>query len=532
MRALRLAIALAFLTSTSLALAAEQVDTDGDGLSDFQELHKYFTDPSKRDSDADGTPDGDWDERREYAYTIRSVVRVMNPVSRGLTDDYQDARQLERTDTWTKLEVIHYPLNTVATAIKGRAAWREAAGAMKRETSSTLTSNFDEALAKKIVDLLKRDGIDVAALDDKTLVEKAAPWFLNRVKSSSEAFTGYFTHFPKGKPAVCPGCEAGMKDYNRKRRSPAEQWSRDLFAKSMFEHGTCGSCTSTAIYLTGMLRAIGIPTRIVYCIPVIDASDPEELLMLGGIRQPQVRKTLKKAMSRLKQQWAGHTFNEVFVGGRWCRLNYTVLGQNTYGPRIFGLVTHVLTVNDWSEADVAKSIGVRQSPSTTKRDIFGHQNPYSAVELSDRFGVHMKREPIGATVQKHGGPMTLVDFAWSDSAEGKRVTGGSQLPGGRLLARVKDYDGDFEALKAYQQSGSRIIWLQPNKGTPVAFDMGSGGITRSGRAWVILSPSTPDGVTQYRGEKKRGPFTLRAEDSARWQLENATVGPPVASNRR
>jgi hypothetical protein len=57
---------------------AQDLDTDRDSLSDFQEQHKYGTDPRKMDSDADGVPDGDWVERREYTYTVRSVVHVMN----------------------------------------------------------------------------------------------------------------------------------------------------------------------------------------------------------------------------------------------------------------------------------------------------------------------------------------------------------------------------------------------------------------------------------------------------------------------
>lgn len=43
-------LALATLT----LLAAVDADTDGDGLSDFAERHKYFTDPTKTDSDGDG----------------------------------------------------------------------------------------------------------------------------------------------------------------------------------------------------------------------------------------------------------------------------------------------------------------------------------------------------------------------------------------------------------------------------------------------------------------------------------------------
>src|SRR5262245_38149711 len=90
-------------------------DTDRDGLSDFQEQHKYLTDPARPDSDGDGLPDGDWNERREYAYTVRSVVQVLRPVTPDvLCDDYQDARILDETAEYVELEVIHYPLNTVA----------------------------------------------------------------------------------------------------------------------------------------------------------------------------------------------------------------------------------------------------------------------------------------------------------------------------------------------------------------------------------------------------------------------------------
>src|SRR6266850_5609269 len=97
------------------ATQAPDPDTDGDGLSDFQELHKYFTDPAKADTDGDGVPDGDWDERREFAYSVRSIVQVLAPVTGDvLCDDYQDARILERTGEVVELEVIHYPLNTVA----------------------------------------------------------------------------------------------------------------------------------------------------------------------------------------------------------------------------------------------------------------------------------------------------------------------------------------------------------------------------------------------------------------------------------
>ena len=100
-------------------------DRDGDGLSDFQEVHKYCTNPDSADSDGDGVADSDWHERREYSYSIRTVIQVLPAYDKAtLEDDYQDCRVLFECDEYIELEVIHYPLNTVGTVIGAREQWR------------------------------------------------------------------------------------------------------------------------------------------------------------------------------------------------------------------------------------------------------------------------------------------------------------------------------------------------------------------------------------------------------------------------
>jgi len=54
-------------------------DSDGDDLSDFQEIHKYCTDPNKLSTAGDGVSDGDWQRRREFTYSVRSVIRSSAP---------------------------------------------------------------------------------------------------------------------------------------------------------------------------------------------------------------------------------------------------------------------------------------------------------------------------------------------------------------------------------------------------------------------------------------------------------------------
>jgi len=73
-------------------------DSDGDGLPDFQEIHKYRTDPGKKDTAGRGIADGDWQERREFTYTVRAVLRLMPAYNlKDMNDDYQDVRVLAET---------------------------------------------------------------------------------------------------------------------------------------------------------------------------------------------------------------------------------------------------------------------------------------------------------------------------------------------------------------------------------------------------------------------------------------------------
>ena len=377
MRELWTGLACAFLSS---AVSAQELDldpdTDGDGLTDFQETHKYFTDPKLADSDGDGTPDGDWNERREWTYTIRTIAQVLPPVTADVTnDDYQDARILEETERYIELEVIHYPLNTVAQGIEADPDWRQHLGAVEHWLEPGPTSNWDAELADALFEALAAEGIDPAELDDRTLVERASEWLCQHAQSH-DGFSTYLTSFDEqGKPFVEPGLTAAVKrGESEENLTLEEQWQRELFAKGMFENARRGSCTSSAIYLSGCLRALGVPTRTILTTPLVDASDEREMQSLERLRHPEIRAQLKKALARLEHSWASHTFNEVWVGGRWRRLNYDRLGQNTLDPGLFGLLTHVATFHDWSDANMPATWGKRSAEAKHGRCLWRHES--------------------------------------------------------------------------------------------------------------------------------------------------------------
>ena len=466
-----------------LAAAALAQDTDGDGLSDFEERHKYFTDPSKADSDGDGTPDGDWAERREFTYSIRTVVLVMKPAE-AIRDDYQDARLLEDTGDLVKLEVVHYPLNTVAEAIEGRRDWRAEASARTEDLAPGLTANWDAELQAKILAGLRENGIDPEAMDDRAFVTKAAAWLVARTRDS-QAFTGYFTHFPDGKPAVYPGLAAAFKGYDRAGRPIEEQWERDLFAKQTFLHGTRGSCTSSAIYLTGCLRAAGVPTRIVYCIPCIDPTDPAERAMLDGIRHHGVRSVVKQGMP--SGGWGGHTFSEVLVGGRWGRLNYGTLGQNILDRSCFGLLTHVLTVRDWADAEVAATVGRRQGGGS-KDDALGHGNPYSTLELDDLFGPHGKIENPAVEEPTEHDTLTVVKALWyADRPKGVESSNLDPKSGHVYVQVAENRDGSTRQYAAFYRGCSKefVLRAEGHPDVPIRAERGYWG---SGLFYLRIAP--------------------------------------------
>ena len=306
---------------------AQDKDADGDGLSDFQEIHKYFTDPKRKDSDGDGLPDADWNERREYTYSIRSVIQVMPPYRKSaFNDDYQDARVLEEREDYIELEVIHYPLNTCRDAIHETKRWRRKTSGTAKYLEAGITTNWDAAMRRDLQRRLGDAGIDLASLTDRQAAEKVSAWALEHARGL-EMFTTYAVHFPRGRPEVHPRLlEKFEGGKGNSSWSAEEQFQHEILGRGMYTNRTRGSCTSSAVYLTTVLRAVGIPTRMIITIPVVDASDARNVeLVKTRLTHHAVRQQVLEGIERLGSSFAAHTFNEVWVGGRWRRLNYSVL---------------------------------------------------------------------------------------------------------------------------------------------------------------------------------------------------------------
>ncbi len=496
-------------------------DADGDGLSDFHERHKYFTDPATADSDGDGVGDGDWNERRENAYTVRAIVQVLRPVTPDvMCDDYQDARILDETDEYVELEVILYPLNTIADTLSADPNWRSNAADMQSWVRPGLTANWDDDLRQQIIAKLKAGGIDAASLDDRTLVERASKVLLDHAQYV-DGFSTFCSEFVDGQVRVHPAlAKPGDEGRSDRGMTFEEQWQRELFARGMFEHGQRGSCTSTAIYLNGCLRALGLPTRIVLAIPIIDASDERERQFVSRLRHHQVRRTIEQGTEDFPGKWASHTFNEVFVGGRWRRLNYERLGQNILDRSCFGLIVHAATFNDWADGNMAATWGVRQSRSD-HNDAFGGPNPYSTVALSDRFGPHARIDnppPADEFTQ------LTIDRAWwfHERPAGVDMRLDDPDTAGHIVVRVvegRDGEGPRQYKHFYDRCGKEfVLRADGHADIPVRATRGYWAAPEQGLKHFYLRIE-PDAFAHMVTEV---PYMLAAVDSgaaARWIVQ-------------
>src|SRR5262245_23953103 len=293
-------------------------DSDGDGLSDFHEAHKYRTDPGKKDTAGTGVADGDWQQRREFTYSVRAVLRVMPPYNlKALSDDYQDVRVRAETKDYVELEVVVYPLNTNAAAIKGNPNWKKDYAGMKEYLAPGVSTNWDARMQKDLLQELAQSGIDPEKLTDREVVERVSRWLYARSKYRY-MFCTHFVHFPGGKPAVFPGLEpAFQREKGNKEWSVEEQLAHELLGKEMFYRKSYGTCTSAAVYQATVLRALGIPTRLIVAIPLVDPSDPEQVaLAQKGLTHHRVRSAVTYGLLPAGQSYTAHTFLEVYVGHR------------------------------------------------------------------------------------------------------------------------------------------------------------------------------------------------------------------------
>jgi hypothetical protein len=153
------------------------------------------------------------------------------------------------------------------------------------------------------------------------------------------------------------------------------------------------------------------------------------------------------------------------VGIRWRRLNYGTLGQNILDPNCLGLMVHVHTFRDLSEANLAATWGKRYALGERDQE-FPHGNPYRTLEVSDHFGRH-GRVPNPPADKEHT-HITLSKAYWFGAEETPKLVRDSGMVraddgAGHLFVHGEEWfddAGDYLQYKAFMRRADRNFVLR------------------------------------------------------------------------
>jgi hypothetical protein len=235
---------------------------------------------------------------------------------------------------------------------------------------------------------LRQAGIDPDRLTDKQLVEQVSRWAMQRAHST-DAFAVWGVYYPNSKRTVYPELrEAFDRQKPDKTWSDQQMFDQEALGRSMFYNKVHGSCTSSAVYLATIFRALGMPTRIVFCVPPFDPNDEAQARMFyESIHHNRARETVRAALDGTSG-FENHLFNEVYVGRHWVRLNYSTLGQPILDAHYFGLLTHIYTCSALSQVPLAQTWGMRYFRYPADQPKLSSVNPYRLISVSDHFGTN------------------------------------------------------------------------------------------------------------------------------------------------
>jgi hypothetical protein len=255
-------------------------------------------------------------------------------------------------------------------------------------------------------------------------------------------------------------------------------FEQEALGRSMYYGRVHGACTSSSIYLATIFRALGIPARIIVCVPPFDPNDDAQAAMFyAGIHHNRVRETVREALDGAGG-FCDHMFNEVYVDHRWVRLNYARLGQPILDAHYFGLLTHIFTCSDPSQVPLAQTWGMRLFKYPAGQPKLSSSNPYRLVSVHDHFGANARVENPGAPVAELR-TVTITRLLLPDAAT---------LPGWAKESLARD-KGRPDLLIAFKE------WAPGSYLQMRAFEK------RAGHDFVLMAPGHPDVAVRLGGLK-------------------------------
>ncbi|MHC4438589.1 MAG: CARDB domain-containing protein [Planctomycetota bacterium] len=413
---------------TELGTNPESSDTDGDSLSDYDEYCKYRTDPTKKDSDDDGKSDGDWEERREYAYSIRAICEIRPPSSLEMINDlYQDARPIEKKASLKDAKVVEVLIFPFAEAHVYSQPYpnEKLDKKLKEYIQPTVSMNYSPEMKEQINRIIEGSASDVAA------IEKMLQWLNHETRLERELPHWEYLHIIDDKIVW-------HKSFGSPERD--EQFLETNFlGDSMFKNKVHGTCSSTAIIRGTMFRAAGFPTRLIQTLPLMTrySEDPEPLA-----DQLRMRAMAKGYDWGPGSGGANHTYNEVFLNNRWVRVDNSISTGPFVGDKLFVKAWSAPSWNnlkeEWNDKRCFRALHVsdaypKYESALAKADIVIENRDLTVKKQSDG------KFKAGISIHNNGNTATtkvkVIFYAGDPSKKGRKVypgyhNAGPIMPGG------------------------------------------------------------------------------------------------------
>ncbi len=363
------------LTNTKEELLGTEVnsaDTDGDGLSDYDEVTKYFLDPLKADSDLDGVPDHDLAERREFTHSVRAVCTIEYPYDlRAMNNHYQDVLPIREENDVLMYEVVFYPEAYHILEELPFTPDAERYPGFERFLSPDAVMNFDEEMSEEA-----RDGFLLyEGISDLDVVREVYQWQKTSVtERPNDTGSGGYPPIQFGMYVT----EENEIKYTRHfthnecwKKVGNKEWliSHLLLGKEMFRNRTRGSCGSTSIFYTTLFRSLGIPARISVMVPIVDYDYGSQLALLDALSDESKTKITNREST-------DHFVCEAFIGNRWI-----IADMHQYRDHVEmeGSFIKVLDFASWKQVDFVhnwKGIGMKG------------RNPYKLLWIEEQYSIH------------------------------------------------------------------------------------------------------------------------------------------------
>jgi hypothetical protein len=411
-----------------LGTSPDSSDTDGDGLSDYDEYCKYRTNPTKKDSDGDGKPDGDWQERREYVYSIRAICEIRPPSSLEMINDlYQDARPIEKKASLKDARVVEVLIFPFAEAHVYSQPYpkKDLDNKLNEYVKPTVSMNYSAEMKERIDRIVEGSSTDVAA------IEKMLQWLNHETRLERELPHWEYLHIIDDKIVWHKSIGSPERD--------EEFLETNFLGDPMFKNKVHGTCSSTAIIRGTMFRAAGLPTRLIQTLPLMTrySGDPEPLA-----DQLRMRAMAKGYDWGPGSGGANHTYNEVFLNNRWVRVDNSIGTGPFVGDKLFVKAWSAPSWNnlkeEWNDKRCFRALHVsdaypKYESALGKADIVIENRDLTVQKQSDgRFRARLSIHNNGNTATPQ---FKVIFYAGDPGKKGRKVypghhNAGPIMPGG------------------------------------------------------------------------------------------------------